>query len=289
MSTKVFYVSHEGQQQGPLSVDEILTKIKAGELTPLDYLYDDVKSDWVVFLEHEVLAAKLKEAKPKAPPKPAAHAEEQTKAEEKQIEHTVQEMKKNGHEVSEHMVTEWYVLKGENKFGPFAYPDLIKMLQQKVVFEFDFVWHPGLSAWKRIAELHAFEADKVKALKETLMPEISEVFFRRRHRRVNYNGTILIHDNKAVWKGHGVEISAGGAGVVMENSLLVPGQTLYLHFKPGDGVPPFNAICEVVSKKYVDGIKEKNAPIHYGLKFTSISPNAQKFLQDYTKRGEAAA
>lgn len=292
MSTKVFYVSHEGHQQGPLSIDEILHKVKAGELTPLDYLFDEAKSDWVVFLEHEALASKLKEAKPKAPPKPAPEVQAEKKeveAEEQQIEESVNELKAKGHEVSEHMVTEWYVLKGENKFGPFAYPDLIKMLQQKVVFEFDFVWHPGLSAWKRIAELSAFDSNKVKALKETLMPEISEVFFRRRHRRVTYNGTILIHDNKAVWKGHGVEISAGGAGVIMENSLLVPGQTLYLHFKPGDGVPPFNAICEVVSKKYVDGVKDKNAPIHYGLKFTSISPNTQKFLQDYTKRGEAAA
>lgn len=74
----------------------------------------------------------------------------------------------------------------------------------------------------------------------------------------------------------------------MENAMVVPGQTLYLHFKPGDGVPPFNAICEVVSKQYVEGVKEKNAPIRYGLKFTSISPTTQKFLQEFAKRSEAA-
>src|SRR5690606_38372739 len=110
----------------------------------------------------------------------------------------------------------------------------------------------------------------IKKLKSTLMPEINEVFFRRRHRRVKYGGTILVHDNKSVWKGQGVEISAGGAGVIMENSMIVPGQTLYLHFKPGDGVPPFNAVCEVVSKRFVEGVKDKNAPIRYGLKFKNI-------------------
>lgn len=286
MSSKSFYVSHEGHQQGPLSLDEIVAKVKTGELSPLDYLYDESKSDWVAFIEFGPLAQKIQEHKPKAPPKPAPDKE--LKAEEKKIEETVKKMEETGQEVNEHMVTEWYVLKGENKFGPFAYTDLIKMLQQKVVFEFDFVWYPGLSSWKRIAELEAFTDRHIQTLKETLMPEISEVFFRRRHRRVAYNGTVLVHDNKSVWKGHGVEISAGGAGVVMENSLLTPGQTLYLHFKPGDGVPPFNAICEVVSKKFVEGVKDKNAPIRYGLKFTSISPNTQKFLQDYTKRGEAA-
>lgn len=176
----------------------------------------------------------------------------------------------------------------ENKFGPFSYPDVLKMLQQKVVFEFDFAWHPGLSTWVRIADLDPFKPDNIGKMKETLMPEISEVFFRRRHRRVRYGGTILVHDNKSVWKGKGVEISAGGAGVVMENAMVVPGQTLYLHFKPGDGVPPFNAICEVVSKQYVEGVKEKNAPIRYGLKFTSISPTTQKFLQEFAKRSEAA-
>ena len=54
-------------------------------------------------------------------------------------------------------------------------------------------------------------------------------------------------------------------------------------------MPPFNAICEVVSKKYVDGVKDKNAPIRYGLKFKEINPQAQKVLQNFSKTGAAAA
>lgn len=73
-------------------------------------------------------------------------------------------------------MAEWYILKGENKFGPFSYPDVLKMLQQKVVFEFDFAWHPGLSTWVRIADLDSFKPDNIGKMKETLMPEISEVF-----------------------------------------------------------------------------------------------------------------
>lgn len=74
----------------------------------------------------------------------------------------------------------------------------------------------------------------------------------------------------------------------MENAMVVPGQTLYLHFKPGDGVPPFNATCEVVSKQYVEGVKDKKTPIRYGLKFTTISSSAQNVLQEYSKAHEVA-
>ena len=292
MSAKSFYVSHDGQQQGPLSLDEIVMKVKSGELTPLDYLYDESKADWIGFLEHTALAAKIQEAKPKAPPKPSKPAplvHAATPHEQHQIKQKVHEVEKAGQPVSKDMVADWFVLKGENKFGPFAYVDLIKMLQQKVVFEFDFVWHTDMSTWKRIAELPCFDHSAVKSLKDTAMPDISEVFFRRRHRRVAYNGTIIIHDNKSVWKGEGVEISSGGAGVVMDNAMLIPGQTLYLHFKPGDGVPPFNAICEVVSKKFEEGVKDKTQPIRYGLKFTSVSPTAQKFIEEFTKQRYEAA
>ena len=45
-----------------------------------------------------------------------------------------------------HVISEWFVLKGENRFGPFNYTDLVKMLQQKVVFPFDFIWHAGLQS-----------------------------------------------------------------------------------------------------------------------------------------------
>lgn len=285
MSTTKFYISQNGQQSGPWSVAEIVSKVGASELSPMDYLFDEDKNDWVALLEHPEVSANLSALKPKAPPKPKA-------APSTNSEHDAvpQELKDKVAKAGqpEYMLFDWYVLKGENRFGPFSYPDVVRMLQEKVVYEFDFAWHSGLETWIRIAEIEAFHTKNIQKLQETLMPEIKQVFFRRRHRRAKFGGSIIIHDNKNVWKGHAVEVSAGGAGVVMDNSMLVPGQDIYLHFKPGDGVPPFNAVCEVVSKKYVDGVKDKNAPIMYGLRFKNISSNTQKFLQDFTKTQDAA-
>lgn len=283
MQTK-FYVSHSSQQMGPYSIDEIVSFVGDGTLSPLDYIYDEQKADWLAFVDHPALAEKVQALKPKAPPK--TH-EKHVEAKGPKQSHKKEKLGDLSPELAAPVSHEWFVLKGENKFGPFAYTDVVKMLQQGAVFEFDFVWHEGMDGWHRVAEIADFAKDRLKQLKESAMPEISEVFFRRRYRRVNYGGTILVHDNKKVWKGQAMEISEGGAGVVMENAMLVPGQELYLHFKPGDGVPPFNAVCEIVSKEFVSDLRNRKAPIKYGLKFKTLSSETQKFLKDYTKKSAA--
>lgn len=284
------YVSHNGTQLGPWSIEEITAKVKTSELSLMDYIYDENTKDWVLLMEYGPLASKLKDAQPKPAPPPGARGESKAPLPTPDIslpniaDRMAEPVPMDT--AAEHR--EWYILKGENKFGPFAYTDVVRMLQQKAIFEFDFAWYPGLEAWKRIAEFGEFAPDFIRQLKKNGMKEVEEIFFRRRHRRVRYGGTILVHDNKTVWKGQGVEISAGGAGVIMENATIVPGQVLYLHFKPGDNVPPFNAVCEVVNKKFVEGVREKNAPIRYGLKFVSISPATQKFLDEFTTKQTAA-
>ncbi|MCB0363359.1 MAG: DUF4339 domain-containing protein [Bdellovibrionales bacterium] len=290
MSASQFFVSHEGNQMGPFPISTIVEMVKKSELTILDYLYDETKDDWVLLMEHPELARVLKDQKPASPPKSEARIESESTelADDSKTSPAFEQTIDKTQNSFNYFAIEWYILKGENKFGPFSYADIIRMLQQKVAYEFDFVWHAGLNTWQRIADLDAFKPEHISQIHQSALPEMTEVFFRRRHRRVRFGGTILIHDNKNVWRGTGVEISSGGAGVVMENASIVPGQILYLHFKPGDGVPPFNATCEVVSKQYVEGVADQKTPIRYGLKFTSISPVAQSLLQDYAKRNEVA-
>ncbi len=280
-----FYVSHNGAQMGPLSVEQIVEKMRANELGAADFLYDESKGDWILLMEHQAVAqqistqAQAKPAKPaKLPPK-AANVENGAKSNNVEAK------------VANSDGREWFVLKGDNKFGPFAFLDLVRMLQEKVIFEFDYVWNSELANWARIAEMEEFNSERIKDLALSKKIEVGNIFFRRRHRRVRFGGSIIVHDNKNVWKGQTLEISEGGAGIIMDNSMILPGQTLYLHFKPGDGVPPFNAVCEVVSKKYVDRVAHKDTPIRYGVKFVSISSTAQRSIQDYSeknKEGSAA-
>ena len=170
-----FYISHNGEQQGPYSIDEIVQKVGSSELSPMDYLFDEQANDWVAFLEHAVISKKLSEFRPKAPPKPKAQPEVSAVSED-----VPQELKQKVAEAGqpEYMLYDWYVLKGENRFGPFSYPDVVRMLQEKVVYEFDFAWHSGLETWVRIAEIEAFKTANIQKMKKNQEALLEIIIFR---------------------------------------------------------------------------------------------------------------
>lgn len=256
-----YRVSHQGQEAGSFSAAEIVAKIRAKELELFDYAFDESQNDWVLLMEHAEIASLLKSNKPPRPPgATVAAAEPQARP---SFSATVPNQG-----VADSV--EWFVLKGEHRFGPFAFAEVVRMLQQKVVFPFDFVWHAGLTDWKRLAEIVEFQPETIRSLFEKSGKK-SDLFMKRQHKRKKHNGRVIIHDNLTLWKGESFEISKGGVGVTLKNALVVPGQQVFVHFSGHDGWPSFNAVCEVVSKKFV----QDDAPVQYGLKFLSMSPEVE--------------
>lgn len=178
--------------------------------------------------------------------------------------------------------TEWYLMKGDQRFGPFAYADVIRMLQEKIVFGFDYAWHDGLSGWKRVADIVEFQETSIRGLLKD-KKAAKEVFLTRKFPRHAHSGKVVIHDQREWWSGQVLEISAGGAAVCIDNSLAVPGQQIHLHFKPHERFPAFNAIGEIVNKKYVEDVKEKSTPLQYGVRFLSMSGAGKERLLDLLK------
>ncbi len=273
-----FYLSKNGVQVGPWTADEILTKIEAQHLSWTDYLFDQTSSEWILLMDHQLFSTAFRSF---------LGADSRLRAAQVPVfqngsESSVKQSKTNENE--------WFVLKDSNKHGPFKFLDLVKMLQDKTLFEYDFVWNSRLPKWSPVAEVSEFDPEKIRDLRESSEKEIQDVFFRRRFARVSYGASLLVHNSKKVWKGHGMELSSGGAGIIVENSDFQPGQNLFLHFKAGDGVPPFNAICTIVSKQYVsneDGNGDKS--LRYGVKFVNISQTVQKAIHLYTgNTGKAA-
>ncbi len=266
----LFYVSLNGSHVGPYSVETIVRKIEDGEHVWTDYVYCEAKSDWVVVMEHPSFADKFQASSVKVPTK---QVDEQTV-----ISVAVPKHDDNYKEKA------WYILKEGNNYGPFSKLELVQMLQEKTMFEYDYVWHSKLNAWKRVAELTEYSAESIRAMKESGSSEIAEVFFRRRHARASYGCSLIVHNNKTVFKGRSMEISSGGAGILIDNPNLQPGQNLFLHFQPGDGVPPFNAVCTVVSKQMVKDTKSALDSVKYGVKFTSISQSVRESIRQFTQK-----
>lgn len=250
--TVKFTIHHQGNHKGPWSFEEVLQKLQSKELEWTDYVFDDQKKDWLMLLDHPLFAEQFKKWK-----QPAA--------------------KVNGPRPNEG--NEWYVLRADNKYGPFTHLEIVKMLQERKVYEFDYVWNRAkIQTWYRISEVEDFKPEKIKALREKDGSHLPDIFYRRRHARARYGASILLHNNKEVWKGQSLEVGAGGAGLLIDSGDIQIGQSLFLHFKAGDGVPPFNAVCSIVSKRPVKG-----SEFRYGIKFTSISQTIQQALKKFTE------
>ena len=279
---KQFYISREGLQQGPYFADEILEKLTKQESRWTDFLYDETSEDWIMLMDHPLFTDHFKEIEEAALAENVIEMHGNFEGESKLESSTDVVSTKNPDE------KEWFILKGENRHGPFSLVEMIKMLQTKQVFEFDFIWNASMPEWLRLSEVPDFSPDNIRKMKEKGNADITEVFFRRRHARVMYGASLLVHNNKTVWKGQSLELSEGGAGLLLEATHLQPGQTLFLHFKAGDGVPPFNAICAVVSKQYLseDPSEQK---VRYGVKFTSISQGVTEAIRSFTKQRMLAA
>lgn len=267
-----YFVYHDGEQLGPWAAADILQKLNSNQLEWTDYIFDSSKNDWVVILEMKTFSKHLPVAQTKMDPSsmdtsPLVNPSGDRKS------FVIQ----NTDEIEESL--EWFVLKGDNRYGPFSYIDLLKMLQARKLFEHDYVWNQKLTGWARVAEIGDFSHDRIKSLKESGQVKVTEAFFRRRHARIQYGTSLIVHNKKDVWKAHSLEISAGGAGLIIPTDDLKIDQSLFLHFKAGDGVPPFNAICAIVSKRPFKGDQCK-----YGVKFTSISQSVQLAIKRFADK-----
>lgn len=251
MSERQFYVNNGNDNMGPYTMETIQEMVQANTLKATDYLYLDDRDEWVMICQHPDFVKGFQNHKPK---KSISEKTVITEVKVSELDHEPRQ-------------TEWFVLKDKNRLGPFGPKEIVKMLQEKSIFEYDFAWHQGIDDWKRIAELEDFSPENVRKL---MSEKSGEVFYRRKHLRAKYDCNLIVHDNSKIWRGKSVELSEGGAGVVMENAVVAPGQTIFIHFKPGQHSQPFNVMAEVVSKRYQKGIKDKDAPVVYGVKFLNI-------------------
>lgn len=304
-----FYVSQSESTLGPWMMTEIASRTRAGELDAGCFIFLESRDQWVPLMECDELQKMLKAtaklgAKPKAPPKPPPSvklegnvaptdvkklirsAEAEVKAVSERAETTVlSEAFANKESLANGIqgIAEWFVQKGPNRYGPFTYTGLVRALQEKSIFEFDMIWKNGMDNWMRLAEHPEFSPDCIRALQEELKAEAG-VFFRRQHDRVPLRNEVMVHDNCSVWMGKAFEGSAGGSGVIIENATLVPGQVVLLHFSSGDGLPAFNALCEIVSKKFQSNVNDASAPISYGLRFIKIDTQAEAKVLEFFRR-----
>ena len=279
-----FYVARGGHNSGPWTIEDIVRRLTASELAVTDFVFDEPTAAWIPILDSKLLIAAVRALAPTAPPpgSPMATLMPPVQLENKPDVLAV------AHSSNEQ--AEWLVKRAERTFGPFTYLGLIRALQEKSVFEFDLVRRgveaSGKSArssvgWLRIAELEEFSAERIRALATSATASEREVLLKRRFLRKPIEQDALIHDNNKAWIGKAFEASEGGCGMIVRNALLTPGQVINVHFGRYESLDPFNALCEVVSKRFVRDVRDARSPVSYGIKFLQVDPRVIRAAREY--------
>mgnify|MGYP001328400088 CR=1 FL=1 len=274
-----FYVAQGEQNLGPWTIEEIAAKVASQEIAVTDFVYDEGRQDWIPLLELEAFKAHLNKKRPKAPP-PRAQETVRPEPVERASAAVVQTASR---EQTDEGPAEWFVQKGANRFGPMTYLEVVRALQEKTVFDFDFVWKQGTESWVRIAEHSEFHPDRIRELagKFAGASEPKDVFVRRQYPRIRFESEVIVHDDRSVWMGQAFEAGLGGSGLVIENATLQPGQVVRVHFGPCDGLPAFNALGEIVGKRYTREVRGKKSPVRYALKFLKVDGAAEAAVREY--------
>lgn len=178
---------------------------------------------------------------------------------------------------------EWHLLKGEHQFGPYTYEDMVRMKQTGLLFDFDYVWSPHLESWTLAGDLAEFGQDRMSRLIEK-SPD-TDVFSRRQHERLNVTIPVLIHDDRQLWNGTCQNLSEGGALILIENPLLLPGDVITVHMKAKDVVKqPFNCTAEVLTKRLVKTRIKHDTSLHYAVKFLNTTALGKEQFQQIFKK-----
>lgn len=177
---------------------------------------------------------------------------------------------------------EWHLQKAGTEYGPYAYEEILKMLQDHHIYESDYVWSPHLDKWTEVGTLAEFSADRISRLVEKSAQ--SGVFNKRKHDRAPCEFTALAHNNSKMWKGRIESISVGGGLILMQNPLLLPGDEVTLHCSENkDLKKSFNARAEILGKRLTKGKIEHDTGIYYAVKFLQLQPVGENQINEFIK------
>jgi len=179
--------------------------------------------------------------------------------------------------------SKWYILRGENKFGPFEYGAMLAMIQKGELFDYNYIWATGMENWAMLGEVEEFSKDRLALLIQTKDP-ISHAFLQRAADRADVKIPLFAHSDQHFFDGDCVSISDSGALVLLNNPLLLPGQNILLHFKSTEFTEnSFNVYAQIVRKNFSRQRLNVKSGLHYAVRFTEMQETGKKEIQTLIK------
>jgi len=197
--------------------------------------------------------------------------------------------------------TNWHVLIGEQKYGPYDYKTVIQMLQSNQLMDYNYVWAPHLESWTQIHQLEEFGRDRFKVLLQKDSDLIS-AFIKRTNPRTDIQAPVIGHNNIRFFDGTMVSISEAGGLCLLNTPLIQLSDKIKLHFKSslskhsikGLSSPAFNIEGEIIRKNFSKQRINSKSGLYYTVRFLDIQPTGLSTIRNWlgerlTEKNETSA
>ncbi len=169
-----------------------------------------------------------------------------------------------------HPENDWFVLLGDQKYGPYDYKTMINMMQTNQLMDYNYVWAAHLESWTPIHQLEEFSKDRFKILlqKES---EFLNSFVQRQTLRAEVSIPLLGHNTIRFFDGTVTSLSQNGALCLLNTPLVQVGDILKIHIKANDeSSVSFNIEAEVIRKNFSRQRLNSKSGLYYAIRFNDI-------------------
>jgi hypothetical protein len=175
---------------------------------------------------------------------------------------------------------EWYILRGEMKYGPYQYGALIHMIQTGELLDYNYIWASHMEGWMLLGDMPEFSKDRLAKLIDT--QDHVGAFIKRGSPRLDCELQVYGHNDNNFFDGVCTSISDNGALVLLNDPLLLPGQEIVLHFRNGAKNPSgFNVKAEVIRKNFTKQRLNVKSGLHYAVRFLQVQKQGQEQIQTW--------
>jgi hypothetical protein len=179
----------------------------------------------------------------------------------------------------------WYILRGEMKYGPYEYRSLITMIQNGELLDYNYVWAPHMENWTLVGDLAEFSKDRLCRLIQT-KDHVAGAFKDRQYPRKDLIVPVFAHNDHHFFDGQVMSISENGALVLMNDPLLLPSQKVLIHFRECEVNPlSFNVEAEIVRKNFTKQRLNVKSGLHYAVRFLQVQDHGKVQLKNWLAAG----
>ncbi len=180
----------------------------------------------------------------------------------------------------------WHLRCGQRWLGPYSYPELCLMLQNKSLTRHQFVRTNEHDQWVKMTELGCFSSKKVDAFLSTYSPR-SDYQRIRSHVRIELESSpvVIINDGEII-QGKCKQLSAGGCRIELPFGKLKTKDKVKIHFpfQAKLKLKSFNASAEILRTDKLSIVNGQNESETFSVKFLSLKPKYKRQILNFVRK-----